>query len=442
MKKDLSLIVPCYNEENHIVDSYKKLKKELNLMNITYEFLFIDDKSIDDTKNKILTICKNDKNAKYIFHSKNVGRGGTVTEGVKKSTSTYVGFVDIDLEISQKYIPFFFKQLEKGSDVVIAKRTYPFSILSLIRIIMSKGYMFLRNTFLPLPISDTEAGYKFFNRNKILPVIKKVKDKKWFWDTEIITQAFLNDLSIVEIPVIFLRRKDKISTVKIYKDSFEYLRQLVKTRKDIYGGYFIFFQLLSVYKNSLLGTVYFIGKWLLFPFNEIEKYIPKKGKIIDIGCGEGIMTFLLALTSPYRSVTGIDLSSERIEITKTKKIIKNINFIRTNAVSYSYPKINGVILSDFLHHLNKQDQEKLLQNVAESLSKNGVMVIKEVDDNAVLRKWLSRLWDFLLYPKDKINYRTVNEWRKILIKNNLNVDIKHTSLLSPFSTVLIIGTKK
>ena len=86
---------------------------------------------------------------------------------------------------------------------------------------------------LKLPVHDTEAGYKFFRRKKILPVLKQVKDKRWFWDTEIIALGYLNGLKIKEIKVLFKRRSDKTSTVNLFRDTLEYIWSLLVFRSQM-----------------------------------------------------------------------------------------------------------------------------------------------------------------------------------------------------------------
>src|SRR3989344_541167 len=233
MKYGLSLILACYNEEPHLIPSYKKVLKKLKKCKLPYEIIFVEDKSIDNTAKIIKFIIKNNNLTSAIFHKKNVGRGGAVTDGILKAKYEYVGFIDIDLEISENYINLFINELQKGTDIVIALRSYIFQIRSFHRIILSKGYVFLKKFFLDIPLQDTEAGYKFFKKSKILPVLKLIKDKGWFWDTEIVARSYLNDLSIREIPVTFIRRRDKKSTVKILKDSFYYFKKLFSFKKEV-----------------------------------------------------------------------------------------------------------------------------------------------------------------------------------------------------------------
>ena len=228
-KVDLSIIVPCYNEGPTFESSVKKIIEVAKNLEKTWEIIFVEDKSVDDTKITVEKITKKYKNIYAIFHKKNEGRGKCVAEGIKKATGEICGYLDVDLEVSANYIPIFIESIGEGNDMAVATRFYESGGLkSLNRFFVSRGYFQVVRLFLNLPLSDTEAGYKFFNRKRILPVLSKVKNKHWFWDTEICAQAHYYGLKIVEIPVIFKRRLDKKSTVKVIPDSIHFALSILK----------------------------------------------------------------------------------------------------------------------------------------------------------------------------------------------------------------------
>ena len=231
-KFDFSLILPCYNEEETFNDSVEKIIKVLDGTDCTWEIIFIDDKSKDKTVVLINKVIKkySRKNLSAYFHQKNQGRGSTVKEGFLKSQGKIVGFLDIDLEIGEWYVPKFIQAIEKGADMAIANRVYDLNLSGLIRWFSSKGYVLLRKLTLGLPYEDTEAGYKFFRKKRCLGIFKKSNNKTWFWDTEIMALAYQAKLKVTEIPVAFVRRKDKTSTVRLIPDTIRYLKDLIQFR--------------------------------------------------------------------------------------------------------------------------------------------------------------------------------------------------------------------
>lgn len=233
-KTDISIIIPCYNEGPTLEKSIKKIVGVLKETRSNWEIIFVEDKSSDDTKKNVDKLIKKYKNFRTIYHTKNQGRGESVADGIKIAKGQICGYLDVDLEVSERYIPLFIREIEKGSELVAGKRFYEGEGLRTIpRFLASKVYAFAVQILFNCPIEDTEAGYKFFNRKKILPILKHVKNKHWFWDTEICVRAYLAGLNIGQIPVLFKRRKDKKSTVRLLPDTVDYIRNLIRLKLEI-----------------------------------------------------------------------------------------------------------------------------------------------------------------------------------------------------------------
>jgi glycosyltransferase involved in cell wall biosynthesis len=230
---EVSLVIACYNEELVIQDSVAELTAILETMRHTWEIIFVDDGSHDRTVPLLQEIIRNDARMTLITHPKNVGRGGTVSDGIRRAVGSVVGFIDIDLETHARYIPGLVDTVERGADLAIARRTYKLRPRLLLRAFLSKAYMFLASILLQMPRVDTETGCKFFNRRRILPVLDEIEDSHWFWDTEVVVRSQLKGYSIVEIPTLFLRRQDLPSTVNVISDTLDYLRKLWRFRRTV-----------------------------------------------------------------------------------------------------------------------------------------------------------------------------------------------------------------
>jgi len=229
----LSLIVPCYNEGDLLLDSLEQVFDVLNLQKMDFEILLIDDNSSDSTPEHIKKFSEKHKEAKAIFHANTKGRGFGVEEGIKKSKGKIVGFIDIDLEVPIESIVPHILAIKKGFDVTYAKRITKFSFSKAHRNILHSAYVFLTKVFLDTPFNDTNAGCKFFNRKKILPIIKKTRSNHWFWDTEILTRSYYAGLKIKEIPALYIKKKEKKSTVKIFSDTLYFFQELWKFRGEM-----------------------------------------------------------------------------------------------------------------------------------------------------------------------------------------------------------------
>lgn len=232
-KIDLSIIIACYNEGSTFGQSIEKIIKILQTIKKNWEIVFVEDKSSDDTAETVRKLVDSIKNSRAIFHKKNMGRGKSVSDGIKLARGSICGYLDIDLEVSADYVPLFVNEVDKGFDVAVGKRFYESNFKAITRVLASKIYAFVVLNFLKVPIDDTEAGYKFFRRSKILPILRKVHDKHWFWDTEICARSYWAGLSISQIPVLFIRRLDKKSTVKLIPDTWAYLTKIIEFRQKV-----------------------------------------------------------------------------------------------------------------------------------------------------------------------------------------------------------------
>lgn len=232
---DLSLILACYNEEQIFVESVKQIVEVLDATIFSYEIIFVDDYSTDRTRDLIKETIQIYKYIpmRYLFHDSNIGRGRTVADGFGIAHGEIIGYIDIDLEVHGRYIPSFVTAIKNGFDIATALRIYTFTWHSLGRYILSKGYIRLVQMILGVPLRDTEAGFKFFNRQKLLPVLEKIQDPGWFWDTECLVKSHHQGLLILEIPCLFLRRFDKVSSVNPLKDSIQYFIKLIKFKKTL-----------------------------------------------------------------------------------------------------------------------------------------------------------------------------------------------------------------
>lgn len=174
----------------------------------------------------------------------------------------------------------------------------------------------------------------------------------------------------------------------------------------------------------------------ILPLVEIDKYLPDNGTIVDLGCGEGTIATILA-KKKSRSVIGIDKNSKRIPKLKDK----NLLFLKADITKIKISSIKGAILSDVLHHVDINKQQKILLNVYKNLDTGGILLIKEIDLEEFLRSRLSKLWDTLLYPHEEVYFRKSSELKKQLKDLGFKVKIIRPLRLFPGSTTLFICTK-
>lgn len=122
--KKITVIVPCYNEEEALHYYYQEMSKVMSLMN-TYDFelLFVNDGSRDQTLDIMKELANNDKRIKYISFSRNFGKEAAMYAGFENSTGDYVCLMDADLQDPPKLLPEMVKAIEEeGYDSAATRR--------------------------------------------------------------------------------------------------------------------------------------------------------------------------------------------------------------------------------------------------------------------------------------------------------------------------------
>lgn len=175
----------------------------------------------------------------------------------------------------------------------------------------------------------------------------------------------------------------------------------------------------------------------MLPLKLIDQNTPKIGSIIELGCGEGVISRYLA-RSTERNIVGVDINKKRLVNSK----LSNLTFKHGDIRKYDLKNVDAVILSDVLHHLNFQEQEDLLKRISKSLKKHKKLIIKEIDTNEFLRSRLSRFWDFVFYPKEKIAFSNSIEMKRLLKSLGFKVEFLRAARFFPGSTTLYICQKK
>lgn len=136
--KKISVVVPCYNEEESLPLFYEEVNKVTEQMKkkAEFEFIFVNDGSKDKTLEEFRKLAKKDKRVKYISFSRNFGKEAGMLAGLEHATGDYVTTMDADLQDPPTLLEEMFDTLEAGEyDCCATKSTN------------RKGYSFLRKTF-------------------------------------------------------------------------------------------------------------------------------------------------------------------------------------------------------------------------------------------------------------------------------------------------------
>lgn len=117
-----SIVVPVYNEELVVEESYKRLKEVMDACNENYEIIFINDGSMDKTVGMIEEICNRDSNIRLLDFSRNFGHQVAVTAGMDYASGDAIVIIDADLQDPPQVILKMIGKWKEGYEVVYGKR--------------------------------------------------------------------------------------------------------------------------------------------------------------------------------------------------------------------------------------------------------------------------------------------------------------------------------
>lgn len=123
MKKTLSVVVSCYNEELALDQFYEETASILKKLNWKYELIFVNDGSQDQTLSVLTRLSQSDERVKVISFSRNFGHEAAMIAGLDYSQGDGIVCMDADLQHPPEYLPEIVKKLEEGFDVINMVRT-------------------------------------------------------------------------------------------------------------------------------------------------------------------------------------------------------------------------------------------------------------------------------------------------------------------------------
>lgn len=120
----LSIIVPCYNEEETVALFFKETEKVRQQLGIEFEYIFVNDGSKDGTLNQLRNLAKNHTNVRYLSFSRNFGKEAALYAGLKAAKGDLITVMDADLQDPPELLPEMIQAIEvEGYDCVGTRRT-------------------------------------------------------------------------------------------------------------------------------------------------------------------------------------------------------------------------------------------------------------------------------------------------------------------------------
>lgn len=211
---------------------------------------------------------------------------------------------------------------------------------------------------------------------------------------------------------------------RYFRDEFDLLKkeieQPVYFREKLKYNY--------LYKGPVLEWYMKVKTRLEKNYQIFHELVPTKGKILDLGCGYGFMSYMLSFTSAEREITGVDYDQEKIEtanhcFSKTARV----NFIHADVLKFDFEKYDAVILADMLHYLNTDEQEIIIEKCIDNLNHGGTIIIRDGDKDKKEMHKRTKLTEFfstkiLNFNKTKVDglfFLSGKGIRKIAAERNM-----------------------
>ncbi|MBN2880580.1 glycosyltransferase family 2 protein [Candidatus Woesearchaeota archaeon] len=226
MTKFLSVVVPCYNESKIISSTFLSILNFLSSKKYSYEIIFCNDGSTDNTLEKLLDIKRNYNFVKIISFSKNMGLGYSMKKLFDYSDGEYVIQLDADLSTPVTIIDSILLQL-LNNDVVIASRYHKNSSvkISFKRLFLSRVYNLFIRVLFGVKLNDTQSGFVGFRRHVVKAIL--FKSRRFDYHIEFMTKITRASCRIKEIPSLYVHR-ERDSKFNIFKDGLDTLYSTFK----------------------------------------------------------------------------------------------------------------------------------------------------------------------------------------------------------------------
>lgn len=147
---------------------------------------------------------------------------------------------------------------------------------------------------------------------------------------------------------------------------------------------------LRLYDDHPLGVRAFVRtRHLLCPMPDIERHVPTGGRILDLGCGHGLFSAVLAVSSQDRSIVGVDPSYVKIDAAvRLADKLSNVEFMQGTIDDFQEGNLDAVTIVDVLYLLPPAEKERVLRRVRELLAPGGRLILKTNDTHPVWKyRW-------------------------------------------------------
>lgn len=308
--KKISIIIPCYNEEDSIPIFYKEITNILKgIKKYTYELLFINDGSKDKTISILHDLSKKDKHVKYIDFSRNFGKEAAMLAGLEKSSGDYIAIMDADLQDPPALLPEMINYIENENYDCIATRRVTRKGEPIIRSFFARMFYRVINKMSKIEMVDGARDYRLMTRQMVNEIIRLKEYNRY--SKGLFSFVGFNTKWIEYENIERVAGETKWSFWKLFKYAIEGI---------------VAFSTIPLSIASLMGLIFCIVSFILIIFIIVKTLIygDKTSGWPSLVCiiffVSGIQLFCLGIIGEYLSKTYLETKNRSIYIVKDTNI--------------------------------------------------------------------------------------------------------------------------
>jgi glycosyltransferase involved in cell wall biosynthesis len=225
---DVTVVLPCYNEQDHVRDELERIVKALDASEFSYELLIIDDKSTDNTLAVLREELSRYPHMRLMPFRRNGGSGTARRIGTAEARGRIVVWTDADMTYPNERIPEFVHYLIDHPDVdqVVGARTSEQGTHKLFRVPAKYLIRKLAEALSSTQIPDLNSGLRAFRRDVSLPYLRLLPPG--FSCVTTITMSFLSNQHAVDYLPIEYAKRAGTSKFHFFKDAYRYILQVLR----------------------------------------------------------------------------------------------------------------------------------------------------------------------------------------------------------------------
>ncbi|HEY0451527.1 glycosyltransferase family 2 protein [Actinophytocola sp.] len=225
---DATVVLPCYNEQEHVLDEIKRICGAMDASGMSYELLVIDDKSTDSTLKVLQEALPQFPTMRLMPFRRNGGSGTARRIGTREAYGRIVVWTDADMTYPNERIPEFIQYLTDNPDVdqVVGARTSEQGTHKVLRVPAKWAIRKIAELLAGTKIPDLNSGLRAFRREVALPYMRLLPPG--FSCVTTITMSFLSNQHPVDYVAIDYAKRAGVSKFHFVKDAYRYILQVLR----------------------------------------------------------------------------------------------------------------------------------------------------------------------------------------------------------------------